>query len=92
MKTKTLSAPGIGLGTDSREAPRVYGSRRHVFWKLVPQDAIGNPVEFTNADYAFMWRVKKDKIEMATGVTWTQSEWGPRTLQLRKNTYSGNFG
>ena len=32
-----------------------------------------------------MWRVKKDtRGKAATGATWTKSEWGPRTLQLRE--------
>ena len=44
-----------------------------MFWKLVPEDVIGKPAEFVSADYGFMWRVKKDKMEMATGVTWTES-------------------
>ena len=54
-----------------------------MFWKLVPEDVLGEPAEITSADDGFMWRVKKDKMEVATGVTWTQSEYGPRTLQLR---------
>ena len=77
---KTLSAPGLGLGTDPRAAPRLYG----MFWKLVPKDVIDTPAEFTNADCGFMWRVKKDKMEVATGRTWTKREWGPRTLQMRE--------
>ena len=55
-KRETLSAPGIGLGTDHREAPRVNGSRRHV---------LGTCPGRCNADYEFTWRVEKDKMEMA---------------------------
>ena len=46
-----------------------------MFWKLVPEDVIGKPAEFVSADYGFMWRGKKDKMEMATGVAWTESGW-----------------
>ena len=53
-------------------------------WKLVPEGVSGKPAEFTSANSGFMWRVKKDQVEVATGVTWTDSEWGPRTLQLRE--------
>ena len=32
-----------------------------MIWKLVPEDVIGKPAEFTtNADFGFMWRVQKD--------------------------------
>ena len=37
-----------------------------MFCKLVPEDVIGESAEFTNADYGFIWRVKKDKMEVAT--------------------------
>ena len=53
-----------------------------MFWKLLPEDVIGKPAEQKSADYGFMRRVKKDIMEMATGVTSTESGWGPRTLQL----------
>ena len=43
-----------------------------MFWKLVPEDVFGEPAEITSADDGFMWRVKKDKMEVATGVTWTE--------------------
>ena len=55
-----------------------------MFCKLVPEDVIGKLAEFTNADCGFIWRVKKDKMEVATGGTWTERERGPRTLQLRE--------
>ena len=72
MKTKNLVRPG-DLAQEG------------TFWKLVPEDVIGRPTGFTSADFGFiMWRVKKDKMGVATGVTWTESEWGPRTLQLRE--------
>ena len=59
-------------------------AQEDMFWKLVLEDVIGKPAEFTSEDFGFMWRVKKDKMEGATGVTWTESEWCPRTLQLRE--------
>ena len=55
-----------------------------MFWKLVPEDVIGKPAEFTDADCGFIWRGKKDKMEVATGGTWTDREGDPRTLQLRE--------
>ena len=55
-----------------------------MFWKLVLEDVIETLAEFTNADFGLMWRVKKDKMEVAKGVTWTESACGPRTLQLRE--------
>ena len=45
-----------------------------MFRKLGPENVIGEPAEITSADDGFMWRVKKDKMEVATGVTWTESE------------------
>ena len=55
-----------------------------MFWKPVPEDVIGKFAEFTSADFVFMWKVKKDKMEVATEGTWTEREWSPRTLQLRE--------
>ena len=37
-----------------------------MFWKRVPEEVIGKPVEFTKADCGFLWR------EVATGGTWTK--------------------
>ena len=54
------------------------------FWRLVLKNDIETPAEFTSADYGFMWRIKKGKMEVATGGTWTQHDWGPRALQLRE--------
>ena len=44
------------------------------FWEFVLEDVIGMPAERKNADYGFTWRVKKDKMQMATGRTWTEFE------------------
>ena len=55
-----------------------------MFWKLVPEDVIGKPAEFINTGRGFIWRDKKDKMEVATGRTWTDREGDPRTLQLRE--------
>ena len=53
-------------------------------WELVPEDVIGVPADFTDADYRFTWRIKKDNMEMSTGGTWREQEWSPRPLQLRE--------
>ena len=71
-------------GTDPREAPRAVWFKKTCFGTLVPEDVIGKPAEFTNADNGFMWRVNKDKMEVTAGGTWTKNEWDPRTLQLRE--------
>ena len=84
MKTKTLSAPGIWSGDRPQGGAKGVWLKKACFGELVPEDVIGKPCELTNADYGFLWRVKKDEMEVATGGTWTQREWGPRTLQLRK--------
>ena len=55
-----------------------------MFWRLVLKDVIETPAEFTSADYGFTWKIKQDKMEVATGGTWTKHDWGPRTLQLRE--------
>ena len=55
-----------GLRTDTREAPRAI-AQEGMFWEFVPEDVIGMPVELTNADNGFTWRVKKDRMEVATG-------------------------
>ena len=57
-------------------------AQENMFWKLVPENVVGQPAE--------LWRVKKDKM-VARGGTWTEHEWGPRTLQLRSN-YKGILG
>ena len=38
-----------------------------MFWKLVLEDVMGKRAEFTNADYGFMWRVKKGKKGSGNG-------------------------
>ena len=79
MKTKNLERSGDLVWGQTHG-----GGQEGMFWKLVPEDVIGKTAEFTRADYGFMWRVKEDKMEETTGVIWTESEWGPRTLQLRE--------
>ena len=44
-----------------------------------------SPQNSRGADFGIMWRVEKDKMEVATGVTWTESERGPRMLQRREH-------
>ena len=46
-------------------------------------DGIAKPAEFTSADCGFMWRVK-DKMEVATEVTWTKSEWGSKSVAVER--------
>ena len=43
-----------------------------------------SPQNSPGADFGIMWRVEKDKMQVATGVTWTESERGPRMLQQRE--------
>ena len=83
MKTKTLERSEAGPRTDAREAPRAT-AQEGVFWEIVPEDVIGVLAELTGADYGRECRDKKDKMEKATGGTWTDFEWSPRLLQLRE--------
>ena len=55
-----------------------------MFLKLVPENDIGMPAEFTNADFGFVWRVTKDKIEVAMGGTWTKFEWRSKAVALER--------
>ena len=57
--------------------------KKACFWRLVPDDVIETPAEFTNADMGFVSRVKKDKMEVATGRTWPNFEWSLRALHTR---------
>ena len=38
-----------------------------MFRKFVSEGVIGMPAKFANADFGIVWRVKKDKMEVATG-------------------------
>ena len=54
-----------------------------MFWRLVPRDVIETPAELTNEECGFVWRVKKDKMEVAMERTWTYFEWGPSALHMK---------
>ena len=41
-------------------------------------------VECTDAEYGILWTMTFVQKDRATGVTWTECEWCPRTLQLRE--------
>ena len=82
---KTFERPAdFVLGTDPRKPPRVYGSRRHVLEACFGRCHLKAYSNFISADNGFTWGVKKDKMEVAMERTWTEREWGPRTLQLRE--------
>ena len=83
MKTKNLERPRDVVWGQNPGRRQGCMAQEDMIWKLVQEHVIGQPAESTSADYELMWRVKKDKMEVATGVTWTESEWGPRALQLR---------
>ena len=59
-------------------------AQESMFWEIVPESVFGVPGELTSAGCECEWRVKKDKMEGATGGTWTELEWSRRPLQLRE--------
>ena len=52
-----------------------------MFSEFVLEDVIGVLAELTSAGNGCEWRVKKDKMEEATGGTWKKFDWSPRPLQ-----------
>ena len=58
-----------------------YGSTRHV---LGIRSERCHWSEHNSAGYGREWRVKKDRMEKATGGAWTEFEWSPRPLQFKR--------
>ena len=55
-----------------------------MFWEIVSENVLEALAKDMSADTEHEWRVKKKKMEMTTGATWTDLGWGQRSLQLRE--------
>ena len=55
-----------------------------MFWDIAPENVLEAPVEHLSADCGRHWRIKKDRMESATGATWADVGRSPRQLQSRE--------
>ena len=71
------------LGEDPREAPR-FCSQEGMFRQLFPGDVMDTPADYTPMWTEIWWRTIKEKIDVATGRTWTSFEWSQSAWHVRE--------
>ena len=74
---------------DPSVAPRF--SAQSMFWQLRPDDVVSLPADRTNVEREIWWRTKKEKMDVATGRTWTSYEWSCGAWQAREHILNENW-
>ena len=67
-------------------------AQESMFWKLVPEDVTDTPAEFTNVNSGFLWRVKKDNMEVASGKNLDKERMGSKNVAVERLHTKGILG